>query len=365
MSVYDHAGNPHYGGGGAVVVHEVAVRLLKDHRITVYCGSYSGSGRSEVTDGVRYVFLPVGWAGPRAGQLLFQVLLPFVAMVVRPDLWIESLTPPFSASLLPLVRRRPVIALVQMLGAADMARRYRLPFTAVERRGLRLYRRFIVLNATDADAVATCAPRATVALIPNGIIQPHVRAGDFGAGRHILVLGRIDVRQKGLDLLLAAVGAEPPALPVVIAGSGTRAEVRKLAEVARQVRPPIVLAGRVSGEQKSRLLRDAAFVVVPSRFETFSLTALEAMAYGKPVVCFDLPRLAWIRPDCGVRVPPFDVAALGRAIHQLAADPATRATLGRQAHALSSQYDWDVIGERYRALVAEALAGTVQPAGRK
>src|SRR5687767_3247856 len=135
LSIFDDVGNPHYGGGGATVAHEVATRLAKDHRVTVYTGSYRGAS-SRDRDGVRYVFLPVGWAGPRAGQILFQLLLPFVALAKRPDLWIESLTPPFSVSLLPLFCRAPVIGLAQMLGAVDMARKYRLPFPLVERRGL-------------------------------------------------------------------------------------------------------------------------------------------------------------------------------------------------------------------------------------
>ena len=80
------------------------------------------------------------------------MLLPLVALVHRSDLWIESLTPPVSASLLPLTARRPVLALVQMLSGADMQRRYGLPFEAVERRGLRLYRHFVVLNDVDAGA---------------------------------------------------------------------------------------------------------------------------------------------------------------------------------------------------------------------
>ncbi len=362
MSIYDHARNPHYGGGGPVVVHEVATRLVPGHRVTVYCGSYRGSGRHETRDGVRYVFLPVGWAGPRAGQLLFQLLLPFVALVVRPDVWIESLTPPFSASLLPLACRAPVIALVQMLSGDDMARRYRLPFPAVERRGLALYRRFVVLNGTDRDRISRCNARATIRLIPNGVTRPVVTT--FGTGRHILVLGRVDVRQKGLDLLLAAVAADPPGMPLVIAGAGTPAEERRLHTVVRQVGHPVRLVGRADGERKQQLLRDAAVVVVPSRFETFSLTALEAMAFGKPVVCFDLPQLAWIGSDCAVRVPPFDVAELGRALRRLAADPAARAALGRRGYARTADHDWDAVAEAYRSLVADALAAG-QPAARK
>jgi phosphatidylinositol alpha-mannosyltransferase len=359
LSIFDDVGNPHYGGGGPVVVHQIATRLAQDHRVTVYSGSYRGSRRA-VRDGVEYVFLPVGWAGPRAGQLLFQLLLPFVALVKRPDLWIESLTPPFSASLLPVLSPAPVIGLVQMLTAADMARKYRLPFPLVERRGLGLYRHFVVLNETDRAVLRRYNRRAETVLIPNGVVRPHI--SEFGTGDHILFLGRIDVAQKGLDLLLDAVAQAPPGLPLVIAGSGTRAEERRLRDLVTATGVPVRLTGRVSGPEKADLLRRCAFVVLPSRFETFSLTALEAMAVGKPVVCFDLDRLAWIRGDCAVRVPPFDVGALAAAIGRLAADPVYRAELGRRAYALSGGYDWDTVGERYRALVASVLGPSRQEA---
>lgn len=354
MSIFDDVGNPHYGGGGATVVHEIATRLRREYRVTVYSASYKGS-RSQVRSGVRYVFLPVGWAGPRGGQLLFNLTLPLVALVRRPALWIESLTPPFSASLLPLVSRAPVVGLVQMLSAADMMRKYKLPFTMVERCGLRHYEHFVVLNETDGDALQACNRAAARELIPNGITRPSVADEDFGHGGHILFLGRIDVEQKGLDLLLAATSQDPPVLPLVIAGSGTRTEERKLHGLLQRYGGPVRLVGRVAGAEKEELLRACAFVVVPSRYETFSLTALEAMAHGKPLVCFDLPRLSWIGADHAVRIPPFDTAELGRTLHALSVDPARRAILGRRGYAISQEFDWDVIGDRYRSLVAGIL----------
>jgi phosphatidylinositol alpha-mannosyltransferase len=364
LSIFDDVGNPHYGGGGATVIQQIAARLAKDHRVTVYCGSYRGTSGSQIREGgVRYVFLPVGWAGPRGGQLLFQLLLPLVALVRRPDLWIESLTPPFSISLLPLISPAPVIGLVQMLSAADMARKYRLPFTIVERWGLGLYRHFVVLNETDRATIRRWSRRATCELIPNGITRPAVPERSFGSGGHILFLGRIDVRQKGLDLLLAAIAANPPPLPLVIAGAGTQREERKLRELVQPVRQHVRLAGRVCGQEKEDLLRECAFAVLPSRYETFSLSALEAMTYGKPVVCFDLPQLEWISADSAIRVSPFDVHELSAAIHTLARDPERRSALGRRAYALSRHYDWDVIGERYRTLVSALLNGDGQRRG--
>jgi phosphatidylinositol alpha-mannosyltransferase len=366
VSIYDDLGNPHYGGGGAAVVARVAARLAEDHDVTVYCGSYPGAV-SGVREGVRYVHLPVGWAGPRGGQVLFTLLVPLLALVVRPDLWIESLTPPVSASLLPLAARCPVVGLVQMLCGADMQRRYGLPFEAIERRGLALYRHFVVLNDLDARLVGQAAPRATVTVIPNGIDLPRIdlpRVDPTGpdspsesdvADGPVLFLGRIDVRQKGLDLLLAAVRADP-AIRLDVAGSGTAAEEARLRELVGGLEDRVRLLGRVEGEAKEELLRGCSVMVVPSRYETFCLTALEAMAHGRPVITFDLDRLGWIGAGAGITVPAFDVDALREAIGRLSGDRALRAELGWGARARSRAFDRRIVEARYSALVADLLA---------
>ena len=362
VSIYDDAGNPHYGGGGAMVVARVAARLAAEHDVVVYCASYRGSA-SGTRDGVRYVHLPVGWAGPRGGQILFTLLVPLLALVVRPDVWIESLTPPVSASLLPLVARCPVVGLVQMLCGADMQRRYGLPFEAVERRGLALYRHFVVLGDVDARLVGAASPRARVTVIPNGIDLPESVA-DVADGP-VLFLGRIDVRQKGLDLLLAAVRADP-AIRLDVAGAGTAAEQARLAELVVGLEDRVRLLGRVEGREKEALLRGCSVMVVPSRYETFCLTALEAMAHGRPVITFDLERLAWIGPGAGLTVPAFDVEALGAAIARLTGDRALRVELGRAARARSLAFDRRLVESRYSALVNElADPGRPAPPGRQ
>jgi glycosyltransferase involved in cell wall biosynthesis len=137
----------------------------------------------------------------------------------------------------------------------------------------------------------------------------------------------------------------------VIAGSGTRKEEERLRRLAAAAGDRVRLVGRVDGAEKARLLRDCAFMVVPSRYETFCLSALEAMAYGKPVVHFDLERLRWIGDGCGLRVPPFDVGALRAAIHSLAENAEQRRALGRNARARSMAFGWDSVAERYVELV--------------
>lgn len=354
LSIYDH---PAYRGGGPLVVRRIAERLRRDYDV-VLVTTESASDPDGLRTGLPVITLPVGWAGARLGQILYHALLLRAARRVRHDVWIESFTPPISSSLLPLVTRRPVIGLAQALSARGTARRYHLPFLVpLERRALRLYRWVVVLNPRDRELVRDANPAATVRLIPNAIDDPGPPGDRDRTGSFALYLGRVDVTGKGLDLLAEAyrrAGAE--ALPLVVAGAGARADELRLARLVRPLAGRVRVAGFVRGERKTGLLRDAAFVVMPSREEAFGLVALEAMAYGKPVVHFALPELAWIPDDCGVKVTPFDVAGLARAIEGLSGDPARSGRLGRNARAYAERHLAAATDDAYAALVGEVLA---------
>lgn len=365
VSIYDDAENPAYRGGGALVVAKVARRLAEDFRVTVVTAGRDGD--SEERNGIRYVRLPVCRAGPRAGQLLFLALLPFVARRIRHDLWLESFTPPFSTSFLPLTTGAPVIGIDQGRSAEALWRRYHIPFFLVERLGLRCYRHIVVMNAADGSEIRRRSPRADVQVIANGVEQRVLDESRLGGGQFILFLGRIDTWVKGLDLLLDAYESAAPPLELLIAGSGTPAEEDRLAALVAAhgsgPKPRIHWVGYAEGDRKRQLLRDCAFLVVPSRHETFGLVALEGMAYGKPVLHFDLPALRWMRDGGDVAVPPFDVAAYGRRMNELATDAALRRRLGRRSGIAAQHYTWDEMTGRYLAL-AHRLLDTPAPARR-
>jgi glycosyltransferase involved in cell wall biosynthesis len=352
ISNFDSPGNPHYNGGGATVVEMIASRLAAHFEVTVVTASRRRD--TVVHNGVRYQKLPVGWAGPRGGQLLFHALLPFVARRIPHDLWIESFTPPFSTSFLPLFSRARVVGFAQSLSGEEMWARYRLPFFLVERFGLRFYRDVVVLNQADFARVRRYSPSAAVQVIPNGVDSKRLEERRLGRGEYILFLGRIDIREKGLDLLLAAYERSGLSMPLLIAGAGTRREERRLAALLAATRGDIRWLGQVKGPHKDELLEGSAFVVLPSRQETFGMVALEGMSCAKPVVHFDLPALRWMDGD--VRVPPFDVSALASEMRHLAGDYAARCDLGRTAHAAAERYGRDETTDRYFALVQKLLS---------
>ena len=90
-------------GGGATGVGVAVDAASRGYDVLLVEQYDFGKGTSSrstklVHGGVRYRYLPVAWAGPRAGQVLFHALLPFAARRIPHELWIESFTPPFSAS---------------------------------------------------------------------------------------------------------------------------------------------------------------------------------------------------------------------------------------------------------------------------
>jgi glycosyltransferase involved in cell wall biosynthesis len=112
--------------------------------------------------------------------------------------------------------------------------------------------------------------------------------------------------------------------------------------------------GHVTGQRKQDLLERSAFVMMPSRAETFGLVALEGMVCGKPIVHFGLPTLRWMDGD--VRVAPYDVDAMAIQIRNLADDERVRYELGRAGYAAAQQLgDTDKMADRYLTMVQELI----------
>jgi glycosyltransferase involved in cell wall biosynthesis len=295
-------------------------------------------------------------AGPKLGQLLFHFSLPLRLRRRAFDVWCESLTPPFSTAFLQSCTHRPVVALTQILSGAAMRRKYRLPFERVERLGLRTYRHAIATSKHLRGRLLAINPRLQVEVIPNGVSGEWVRMEPRRAERHVLFLGRLDIEQKGLDLLLAALAQldSPLPWPVVVAGAGAPDQETFLAQRIHELglAASVRAVGRVTGAARQALFEDAAFLVLPSRFEASPLVMFEAFCYRLPVVRFAIPELEDIPDTVAVAVPPFDVGALGAAMRSLAEDPGRREALGRAAKAYVRAFDWDDLAARYARFFA-------------
>lgn len=93
----------------------------------------------------------------------------------------------------------------------------------------------------------------------------------------------------------------------------------------------VLWKGHVSWEKMAGLYRAAAVFVMPSWFESFGISVIEAMAFGLPVVASNAGALPEIVEDgvTGLLVPPGDANALAGGILRLLRDPALRRRMGQ------------------------------------
>ncbi len=128
----------------------------------------------------------------------------------------------------------------------------------------------------------------------------------------IVFSGRLDP-DKGPDVLLEAIPRLRSRAPVVMLGAG------RLAPELHAQRDRLGLTGRVSmpgwADDPAPTIAGAAVLVIPSREESFSQTAVLGMGLGVPVIGTRVDGF----PDTlasrrGIVVPPLDPAALAAAI---------------------------------------------------
>ena len=355
-------------GGGSVRTLEINRRLARRHAVTALVAGYPGA-QTRIEDGIRWV--PIGTrTGTRFDQLSYFAALGPAILTHAHDLIVEDFGAPFSVGMAPLFSRRPLVASVQWLFASEMQAKYRLPFDVVERHGLKLYRRFIAVSAWLGRDLLARRPGSVVDVIPNGIPDGAFQI-PAQAPEHLLFVGRLDLHHKGGDLLLDSLALlrtqlqeRTPRLLIVGDGADRAAMTARARELG--LGDLVEFRGRVEGQAKFELMARAHAVLMPSRFETFGMVAVEAQAVGVPLVTFDVGPLAEVTGGVATDlIPPFEVSAFAHAVARRVLDPGGREARRVSGRAWARQYDWDALAALQEASYLSALEErTVLPALR-
>jgi glycosyltransferase involved in cell wall biosynthesis len=188
---------------------------------------------------------------------------------------------------------------------------------------------------------------------PNQAARPTIRdeLGVSPADFVVVFVGGDWVR-KGVDIAIAAVGevrrSHGLAVTLWIVGPGDLAFYRAVARtegVERQIR---FFGPRADTE---RFYQAADAFVLPSRYETFSLVAVEAAACGLPLIATSLDGVFEEFAAAGAAViSERSPAAVAEAFAQLALNPARRQILGSSARRQSKHYTWERQVSRLLAL---------------
>ncbi|MBB4777098.1 glycosyltransferase family 4 protein [Actinomadura livida] len=183
--------------------------------------------------------------------------------------------------------------------------------------------------------------------------------GERVPGR-IVAMASADAPIKGVDVLLRAVAklATERDVHVIVVSKPkkdgpTDKLVRDLA-LGDRVR----FVSGISDDELGELLASAEIAVVPSRYEGFSLPAVEHMASGTPLVASRAGALPEVVGDGGVLVEPGDVEELAATLHRLHDSAAERARVGEAGLArVQERFAWPAVAkatvEHYRAAITQ------------
>ena len=197
--------------------------------------------------------------------------------------------------------------------------------------------------------------------------------GAEGRGRTIVVGATARLSpEKGLSYLIDAFARlrdrYGDRIRLRIAGEGP--ERRALEQqIARLGLADVVeLAGWLDHDNVPAFLRDLDIFVLPSTWEGFGVSAVEASATGLPVVASNVHGIpdAVLDGKTGLLVPPKDPAALATALSHLIDDPALRTRLGAAGRDfVARNYDWRQNVRQmellYERLIEASVAGFPSP----
>jgi len=213
-------------------------------------------------------------------------------------------------------------------------------------------------------------PENKIAVIPHGIDLTEFASlparGDFrqkygidDTRKIVLYLGRIH-EIKGLDLLLnafAGLTRTVAEVTLVIAGpdDGYLTRLKKLTETL-DLTDKIIYTGALYQRDKLGAYVDADVYVLPSRYEIFGITVLEALACGTPVIVTDRCGLAdTIRGRAGL-VVDYDREKLHNALKQLLPDENLRRKFGKRGKEMVREnFDWEDIASSVEELYRKIL----------
>jgi glycosyltransferase involved in cell wall biosynthesis len=231
-----------------------------------------------------------------------------------------------------------------------------------------------VIALTDAEReqiLKIGVPQNKIKIIPNGIdLKQFSNLPTKGIFRSrynisneekiVLFLGRIH-RIKGIDLLISAYSElleEFPHSRLVITGpdDGFLLELKEMID-SNNLEKNVVFTGPLFEFEKLSAYVDADVLVLPSRYETFPVTILEAMNCGTPVLLSNRCGISnLIQKNNAGLIFDFDKEQLKECIRKILIDNSLKSSITNKGKSfVEENYDWGAIISLLESLYLEIL----------
>lgn len=331
-----HVAQPADAGVPRVLLDLAADQAARGWRVVVAAPAASEAAAGAGAAGARHV----PWEATRAPG-------PSVAREVRALLGVVRATAPDVVHLhaakaglagrLALRGRRPTVVQPHAWSFEAVTGPVRAGSLAWERAAARWTDLVVCVSEQERRTGEAAGVHAAFRVVPNGVDLDRFAEAAEGEreaerarlglpdGPLAVVVGRL-APQKGQDVLLDAwpeVRERVPGAGLVLVGDGPD----RPALEARQVEG-VRFAGKRPDPRAWLVAADV--VVLPSRWEGMSLSLLEAMACGRPVVATDVAGMREaVGDEAGAVVPVASAPALARAVAERLADPGRASAEGQ------------------------------------
>jgi len=184
-------------------------------------------------------------------------------------------------------------------------------------------------------------PLESIVVIPNGVAETYFigKKTRENTVPHLLFVGRL-AAQKNLSMLIEAVSQMQTSVFLDIVGEGElREDIEAL--IQKYELHNVKLHGKKTGKDLIEHYQSADIFVLPSLKEGVSLSMLEALAAGLPVVASDSPEMRPILDECGVLIEDPTATNYAKALDALLSNRDTMNHLSTLSVQKARSYSWE------------------------
>jgi len=332
-------------GGSEVYVHQIAKRLAKKHRVTIFTSQPGNLSGRDIVDDVTII---------RRGNFLTVYFWAFIYYILYFDLEMDFIVDvenglPFFT---PFYSRKPKLMILHHVHKNQWFKQFPFPVALIG-----YFLELVVMPiAYRRVPVVTVSPSSMKELKDIGFsdkriflsynaISPKIGKTFTKSITPLLVyVGRLK-KYKRLEIALHTVKEllkEFPEIQLVVAGTGD--QETRLRELVKdeKLEKHVEIMGFVSERKKWELLQKAWVFLMPSMKEGWGITIIEAASCATPAVCFDVPgvRDSVRRGATGLLANSKD--EYKDFVRQLLVNKNLRTDLGKNGVSWSELFSWNV-----------------------
>lgn len=130
--------------------------------------------------------------------------------------------------------------------------------------------------------------------------------------------------------------------------------LKKLAH-SLEIHPQVEFLEYVSKGKLVELYQNAQATILPSLYEGFGLTPVEAMACGCPVICSNTGSLPEVAGEGALYFSPNSTSELARCIESILDNPILRSNLLQKGYQISAKYHWEYSAHTLMKLIENLM----------